>query len=81
MKNETAMRLFDKAGFIEIMGKNNDTQMKLARALGIDVCTLNRKINWRSHWTVGELQIIRARYKLNSQQMEAVFFRKEATLC
>lgn len=53
-------------------GDNNET---LAGALGIAPTTLSRKKHGSSDFTLPELETIKARYALNAEQMDEIFFK------
>lgn len=54
-----------------------DTQTTLAKALDIDFCTLNYKINGRSQFKQNEIGFIAKRYKLSAKEIQTIFFSKE----
>ena len=59
-----------------VMREHGDTQETLAAALGIARVTLNKKIHGRngSSFNQPEIAIIRARYALSADDVEANFF-------
>lgn len=60
----------------------DDTNNSLAEALGISAQRLSEKINERNgaQFTQGEIEIIRNRYSLNSQEVIDIFFYQGSVL-
>lgn len=58
-----------------------DTNNSLAEALGLSAQRLSEKINERNgaQFTQGEIEIIRSRYSLTSQEVIDIFFTKEVS--
>lgn len=59
---------------------NNDTGIKLAKALGISETTLSAKLNGKAEFTRKEIQIIKIRYNLNAEEVDEIFFNYTVTL-
>lgn len=62
-----------------IIVKNKDTQKRLAEAMGISLSALNAKINGHIDFWQSEIEMIRNRYALNSDELQAIFFDKEVS--
>lgn len=58
-----------------------DTNNSLAEALGLSAQRLSEKINERNgaQFTQGEIEIIRSRYSLTSQEVIDIFFTKDVS--
>ena len=55
--------------------KNQDTQAKLAKALGISASNLNEKINGKAvSFRQNEISLIKDRYNLSAEEIDAIFF-------
>ena len=55
--------------------KNEDTQTKLAKALGISTSNLNEKINGKTaSFRQNEIAAIKERYNLTPEEIDAIFF-------
>jgi hypothetical protein len=54
-----------------------DTQQKLADALGLSLARTNAKINGTdgAEFTMGEMQIIKNRYRLTADEVDQIFFK------
>ena len=61
------------------MKKNEDTQEKLAEALGLQTSGLNARINGKIDFRASEICVIRDRYHLTPEETDKIFFRKEAS--
>lgn len=64
--------------FKHTMKVHQDTQTKLAEALGLEPKTVGRKINETrgASFTVPEMLAIKNRYQLSDDQANAIFFGK-----
>lgn len=60
--------------FKAAMKRNDDTQEKLAEALGIQVSGVSRRINGDIDFRRSEINIIRDRYKLSPEETMLIFF-------
>lgn len=58
------------------MVRHNDTQEKLAKALGISKTRANAKINAKdgAEFTRAEIMIIKTRYQLTADRLDEIFF-------
>lgn len=56
------------------MKRNDDTQEKLAEALDISVSGVNDRINGRVEFRRSEINAIRQRYHLSSEDTIRIFF-------
>lgn len=67
----------NKQKLVGIMHGNGDTQEILAKAIGISVQRFNAKINETNgaEFTQGEIQRIKERYNLASEDIDAIFLR------
>lgn len=68
----------DKQKLKSIMVYNDDTQSDLAEYLGISNQTFSRKINEKGNSEFGsaEIRLIKARYDLNPEEIDQIFFDK-----
>lgn len=59
-----------------VLAKNGDTQANLAKALGISLSRTNAKINESggAQFTQSEITMIKTRYHLTAQDVDAIFF-------
>lgn len=58
-----------------IMVLNGDSNKELADYLGISMQSLSYKMNEnKSEFKQGEIALIKARYNLDAEQVEAIFF-------
>ena len=57
--------------------ENNDTQDKLALAIGISPSNLSDKINGKSSFRQDEIAIIKERYSLSADDVDQIFFNLE----
>lgn len=58
-----------------VLVKNGDTQAKLAEFLGLSLSALNAKIHGkRSSFRQNEIMAIKARYNLNADEIDEIFF-------
>ncbi len=66
----------NKQKLVGIMHGNGDRQEDLAKAIGISPQRFNAKINETdgAEFTQGEIQRIKERYNLNSDDIDAIFF-------
>lgn len=67
----------DKAKLRSFIILNGDTQGTLAKELGCSQQTLSAKINERegSEFTQSDIRIIKERYGLTPEQVDAIFFK------
>ena len=56
------------------MKRNDDTQEKLAEALGLNISGVNDRINGRVEFRRSEINIIRRRYNLSPEDTVRIFF-------
>ena len=58
-----------------------DTQADLADALGISLARTNAKINETdgAEFTMGEIKIIKFRYHLTAEEVDAIFFAEKVS--
>lgn len=54
--------------------KNGDTQEKLAEAMGIQTSGLNMRINGHTEFRRNEINFIKQRYGLTSDEIDSIFF-------
>ena len=68
----------NKALFESKMKLHGDNQSKLADALGISLTRFNAKLNQTdgAQFTQGEIQKVKERYNLTSDEMDAIFFNE-----
>ena len=66
----------DKRRLESLMKLFGDTQATLAKAMGLSTSRLNAKINeYRgAEFKQNEINLIRERYKLSSEEVERIFF-------
>lgn len=62
--------------FVSKMKLFGDTQESLADAIGLSLSRLNAKINETggAEFTKGEITIIKTRYHLTAEEVDAIFF-------
>lgn len=51
-----------------------DTQSSLSKALGISRMTLSNKLHGRNDFSQAEILFIKDRYRLNAEDVDAIFF-------
>ena len=56
------------------MKRNNDTQEKLAEALGLQISGVSDRINGKIDFRRSELGKIRSRYNLTPERFDEIFF-------
>lgn len=56
------------------MKRNEDTQEKLAEALGLQVSGVCARINGQIDFRTSEIEKIRARYNLSDEDLVKIFF-------
>ena len=61
------------------MKKNEDTQEKLAEALGLQISGINARINGKTDFRASEISKIRKRYNLTPEEVCKIFFSQEAS--
>ena len=54
--------------------KNGDTQEKLAEAMGLPASALNMRINGKIEFRRNEINFIKQRYQLSSEEIDDIFF-------
>lgn len=66
----------NKPLLLSVMVKNQDTQNKLAEAMGLSLSRLNAKINERggAAFTQSEIAFIIQRYRLSNDEAMEIFF-------
>lgn len=65
----------DSKLFRSVMILNNDTNKTLADFLGISEASVSNKINEKgTEFKQGEIYMIKGRYSLSAEQVEAIFF-------
>ena len=57
-----------------VIVKNGDTQKKLAEAMGLQTSGLNMRINGRTEFRRNEINFIKNRYSLTSDEIDSIFF-------
>lgn len=57
-----------------VMAKNDDTQEKLAEYLGLQVSSVNARINGKTEFRRSEINAIRERYQLSAEETMEIFF-------
>ncbi len=61
------------------MKLNDDTQEKLAEALGIQVSGVCARVNGHVEFRASEISMIRKRYNLTDEETAKIFFNEEAS--
>lgn len=61
------------------MKRNDDTQEKLADALGLQISGVNARINGHVDFRVSEIAKIIKRYGLSPEETSAIFFERVAS--
>lgn len=56
------------------MKRNEDTQEKLAEALGLQISGVNARINGHIDFRTSEIEKIRERYNLSNDELVKIFF-------
>ena len=56
------------------MARNNDTQEKLAAALGLQVSGVSERVRGNVEFRRSEINIIRSRYNLSPEETVKIFF-------
>lgn len=60
--------------------RNNDSQARLAEALGISLSNLNEKINGKAaSFRQNEIMAIKRRYGMSADEVDRVFFADECS--
>lgn len=57
-----------------VIVRNGDTQEKLAEAMGLPTSALNMRINGRIEFRRNEINFIKHRYELSSEEIDNIFF-------
>lgn len=61
------------------MKRNEDTQEKLAEALGIKTSGVNARISGKIDFRASEISVIKKRYHLTAEEIDKIFFDTEAS--
>ena len=61
------------------MKRNEDTQEKLAEALGLQISGVNARINGHIDFRASEIEVIRNRYDLTDEQLVKIFFKTKVS--
>ena len=61
------------------MKRNEDTQEKLAEALGLQISGVCARINGNIDFRISEVEKIRDRYNLSNEELVKIFFTKNAS--
>ncbi len=61
------------------MKRNEDTQEKLAEALGLQISGVSARVNGHIDFRTSEIEKIRARYKLSDEELVKIFFTSNAS--
>ena len=61
------------------MKRNEDTQEKLAKALGLQISGVSARVNGHIDFRTSEIEKIRARYKLSDEELVKIFFTSNAS--
>ena len=61
------------------MKRNNDTQEKLAEALGLQISGVNARINGKVDFRSSEIKKIIRRYHLTADDVNRIFFSSAAS--
>lgn len=69
----------DSKEFKVAMKRAEDTQEKLAAALGLQTSGVNARINGRIDFRASEICTIRKRYKLSEEDTAKIFFDSSAS--
>lgn len=56
------------------MGKHGDNQAELAKALQLPQSALSARMNGHTEFRQNEMDIIRKRYDLSADELQAIFF-------
>ena len=56
------------------MGNHGDTQLDLAKALGLPQSALSARMNGKIDFRKNEMDKIRNRYNLDAEKMQQIFF-------
>ena len=67
----------DRSALKSKMALNNDTGITLAGFLNITDTTLSAKINGKAEFTRKEIALIKGRYSLSAEEVDAIFFLKQ----
>jgi DNA-binding XRE family transcriptional regulator len=71
--------MLNKQELKAVMALADDTQEKLANALGITSAGMSGRINGRIDFSVPEIDKIIARYKLSAEDIKRIFFTSNVT--
>ena len=58
---------------------HDDTPDDLADAVGVHRATMYAKIRGASEFTVSDIMVIKSRYKLTAEDIDAIFFASEVS--
>lgn len=61
------------------MTRNEDTQEKLAAALGLKISGISARINGKVDFRASEIEKIRARYNLSNDELVKIFFTSKVS--
>ena len=61
------------------MKRNEDTQEKLAEALGLQISGINARINGHIDFRISEVEKIRTRYNLSDEDLLKIFFTNKVS--
>ena len=59
-----------------VIAKNGDTQSKLADAMGMQISALSQRMSGRIDFRRSEIQFIKQRYNLTSEEVDSIFFEE-----
>ena len=61
------------------MKRNEDTQEKLAEALGLQISGISARVNGHIDFRISEVEKIRERYNLSNDELVQIFFTSHAS--
>lgn len=62
-----------------VMKRYDDTQEKLADAMGLQISGINARINGHVDFRASEIRLIKNRYNLSAEETDAIFFSDGAS--
>ena len=62
-----------------VMKRNDDTQEKLAEAMGLQLSGINARINGHVDFRASEIKMIKKRYGLSPEETDVIFFSESAS--